>query len=315
MKDNFQMGNNVYDVVIMGGGPAGLTAGIYTSRDRLKTLVLEKSICGGLVSTADFIENYPGFPDGIKGADLMVKFKKQAETFETEIIELKEITSIKQENGKITVQTEKEEYISRSLIIALGSVPKMLGIPGEKEFRGKGVSYCATCDGPFFKDKDIAIVGCGNSGLQEGEALLKFVKSVTFVEYLPYMTAAKILQERLQKSQKAKFLLNHEITAINGTNMVNSVTVKDRQTNEEKKFPVSGVFMYVGFLPNSAFLKGIVELDKDGYIKTNEKMQTSVAGIYAVGDIRSKDVRQIDVACGEATVAAVSIRDYLIEEK
>lgn len=301
----------MYDVIIIGGGPAGLTAGIYTSRDRLKTLLLEKSICGGLVSTADFIENYPGFPDGIKGTDLMVKFKKQAETFETEIIELKEIKSIKPENGKITVQTEKEEYISRSLIIASGSVPKMLGIPGENEFRGKGVSYCATCDGPFFKDKDIAIVGCGNSGLQEGEALLKFVKSVTFVEYLPYMTAAKILQERLQKNKKAKFLLNHAIISINGANKVNSVTVKDRQTNEEKTVPVSGVFMYAGFLPNSEFLKGIVELDKDGYIKTNEKMQTSVTGIYAVGDIRSKEVRQIGVACGEATVAAVSIRDYL----
>ncbi|MBU1047341.1 MAG: FAD-dependent oxidoreductase [Candidatus Omnitrophica bacterium] len=303
----------MYDVIIIGGGPAGLTAGIYTSRDRLKTLVLEKSMCGGLVATADFIENYPGFPDGVKGVDLMVKLKKQAEVFGTEIVELKEIKSIKQESGKITVQTQKEEYISRSLIVASGSIPKMLGIPGETEFRGKGVSYCATCDGPFFKDKDIVIVGCGNSGLQEGKALLSFVKSVTFIDFLPFMKAAKILQEQLQGNKKVMFLLNHEVLSINGANTVNSVTVKNRQTNEEKMVLVSGVFMYAGFLPNSGFVKDIVELDKDGYIKTNEKMQTSVAGIYAVGDIRSKEVRQITVACGEATISAVSIRDYLQE--
>ncbi|MBU1630246.1 MAG: FAD-dependent oxidoreductase [Candidatus Omnitrophica bacterium] len=303
----------MYDVIIIGGGPAGLTAGIYTSRDRLKTLVLEKSMCGGLVATADFIENYPGFPDGVKGVDLMVKLKKQAEVFGTEIVELKEIKSIKQESGKITVQTQKEEYISRSLIVASGSIPKMLGIPGETEFRGKGVSYCATCDGPFFKDKDIVIVGCGNSGLQEGKALLSFVKSVTFIDFLPFMKAAKILQEQLQGNKKVTFLLNHEVLSINGANTVNSVTVKNRQTNEEKMVLVSGVFMYADFLPNSGFVKDIVELDKDGYIKTNEKMQTSVAGIYAVGDIRSKEVRQITVACGEATISAVSIRDYLQE--
>ncbi|MFH1548653.1 MAG: FAD-dependent oxidoreductase [Candidatus Omnitrophota bacterium] len=303
----------MYDVIIIGGGPAGLTAGIYTSRDRLKTLVLEKSMCGGLVATADFIENYPGFPDGVKGVDLMVKLKKQAEVFGTEIVELKEIKSIKQESGKITVQTQKEEYISRSLIVASGSIPKMLGIPGETEFRGKGVSYCATCDGPFFKDKDIVIVGCGNSGLQEGKALLSFVKTITFIDFLPFMKAAKILQEQLQGNKKVTFLLNHEVLSINGANTVNSVTVKNRQTNEEKMVLVSGVFMYAGFLPNSGFVKDIVELDKDGYIKTNEKMQTSVAGIYAVGDIRSKEVRQITVACGEATISAVSIRDYLQE--
>ncbi len=246
---------------------------------------------------------------------MIVKFKQQAQEFGTEIIELKEVKTVERIEGKIRVKTDKEEYNTHTLIVASGSIPKMLGIPGEKEFRGRGVSYCATCDGPLFKDKDIVIVGCGNSGLQEGEALLKFVKSVTFIEFLPFMTAAKILQERLQKNKKAKFLLNHSIIAINGKNVVDSVTVKNRQTNEEKKLKVSGVFMYAGFLPNSQFLKNIVELDNDGYIKTNEKMETSVSGIYAVGDVRSKEVRQIDVACGEATIAAISIRDYLKEKK
>ncbi len=303
----------MYDVIIIGGGPAGMTAGIYTSRDRLKTLILEKSMCGGLVSTADFIENYPGFTDGVKGIELMDKFKKQAEKFGTEILELKEIKNIKRQKGKITVHTEKEEYESRALIVASGSIPKALNIPGEKELRGRGVSYCAICDGPFFKDKDIAIVGCGNSGLQEGEALLKFVKSITFIEFLPFMKAAKILQERLQNNNKTTFLLNHAVTSINGKDSVDSITVKNRQTNEEKTITVAGVFMYAGFLPNSGFLRGIVKLDKDGYIKTDEKMQTSASGIYAIGDIRSKEVRQIDVACGEATIAAISVRDYLQE--
>ena len=305
------MENATYDVIIIGGGPAGLTAGIYTSRDRLKTLLLEKTICGGLPATTDLIENYPGFPDSIKGKDLMAKFKKQAQEFGTKIIELKEIKTVKKVAGKIKVQTEKEEYNAYTLIVASGSIPKTLGISGEKEFQGRGVSYCAICDGPFFKDKDVAVIGCGNSGLQEGEALLNYVKSVTFIEFLPYITAAKILQERLQKNKKATFLLNHMITSINGKNTVDSVTVKNRRTGEEKKVQVSGIFIYAGFLPNSGFLKGIVELDSEGYIETNERMETSVPGIYAVGDIRSKEVRQIDVACGEATIAAVFVRDYL----
>ena len=305
----------MYDVIIMGGGPAGLTAGIYTSRDRLKTLLLEKAMCGGLVSTTDTVENYPGFPEGVKGMDLMFKFKKQAEEFGTEVKELTKAKSIKFENRKIKVQTNKEEYTAYTLIVASGSIPKMLGIPGEKEFQGRGVSYCVICDGPFFKNKDVVVVGCGNSGLQEGEALLKFAKSVTFIEFLPYMTAAKILQERLQQNKKATFLLNHALVSINGDKAVDSVTVKNRQTKEEKTIKASGVFMYTGFLPNSKFLEGVVELDNAGYIKTNDRMETSVPGIYAIGDVRSKEVRQIDVACGEATIAAVSVRDYLRELK
>jgi thioredoxin reductase (NADPH) len=309
------MSNSVYDVIIIGGGPAGLTAGIYASRERFKTLLLEKAMCGGLPATTDLIENYPGFPGSVKGVDLMAKFKQQAQECGTEIIETKEVKTINRTEGKIKVKTDKEEYDTQTLIVASGSIPKTLNIPGEKEFRGRGVSYCATCDGPFFKDKDVAVIGCGNSGLQEGQAMLNYVKSITFIEFLPYMTAAKILQERLQKNKKVTFLLNHMLTSINGEDIVDSVTVKNRQTNEEKKIQVSGVFIYAGFLPNSQFLKDVVELDGKGYIKTNEKMETSVPGIYAIGDIRSKEVRQIDVACGEATIASIAVRDYLREIK
>ena len=307
------MAEVAYDVIIIGGGPAGLTAGIYTSRERLDTLLLEKQMCGGLTATTDLVENYPGFPEGVKGMDLMNRFKEQAEKFGVKISESEEVKRIEPVGKRIKVQTDEKEYNASAVIIASGSIPKKLNIPGEEKFRGKGVSYCATCDGPLFRDKDVAIIGCGNSGLQEGESLLKYVKSVTFIEFLPYMTADKILQERLQKNKNAKFLLNHMLTSIDGDTKVNSIQVKDRQTGEEKRLEVSGVFIYAGFLPNTKFLEGVVKLDKEGYIVTNDKMETSAPGIYAAGDVRSKDVRQIDTSCGDATIAAISAEGYIKE--
>jgi len=300
-----------YDVIIIGGGPAGLTAAIYTSREKMSTLLLEKGVCGGLPARTDRIENYPGFPDGVSGMDLMNRFKEQVGRFGAELLEIKEVKTISPDEEKITVKTSEAEYCASTVIIASGSVPKMLDVPGEKEFFGKGVSYCATCDGPFFRGKDVAVIGCGNSGLQEGEALLRHVKSISFIEFLPQMTAEKILQERLRKREKTKFLLNHKLISINGKENVQSIIIQDRQRAEKKEIRVLGVFIYAGFLPNSEFLKGIVEMDDSGYIKTGQDMQTSVPHIYAVGDVRSKQVRQIDVACAEATIAAISIRNYL----
>ncbi|MEA3500892.1 MAG: thioredoxin-disulfide reductase [Candidatus Marinimicrobia bacterium] len=312
--EDFKMNNNTADVIIIGGGPGGLTTAIYTSRGGLNTVLLEKNICGGLPATTDLIENYSGFPDGINGMELMEKFKKQTLRFGTNIIEFKEVKKVEPVGEKIKIQTTDKEYYAYTVIVASGSVPKKLNVPGEKEYESKGVSYCATCDGPLYRDKDVAVIGCGNSGLQEGEGLLNYAKSVTFIEFLPFMTAESILQERLQKNKKANFLLNHELISINGDQYVNSITVKDRQTNEEKKIEISGIFIYAGFLPNSKFLKDVVELDKLGNIITNEKMETSVPGIYAVGDIRSKKVRQISVACGEGTIAAISAHDYIKEK-
>jgi thioredoxin reductase (NADPH) len=311
--ENFKMTNTTADVIIIGGGPGGLTTAIYTSRGGLNTILLEKGICGGLPATTDLIENYSGFPDGINGMELMEKFKKQTLRFGANIIEFKEVKKIEPAGKRIKIQTTDKEYYAYTVIVASGSVPKKVNVPGEEEYQNKGVSYCATCDGPLYKGKDVAIIGCGNSGLQEGEALLNYVKSVTFIEFLPYMTAESILQERLQKNEKTNFFLNHMLTSINGDKYVNSVTVKDRQTNKEKKIEVSGVFIYAGFLPNSKFLEDVVKLDQLGNIITNEKMETSVPGIYAVGDIRSKMVRQIDVACGEGTIAAISAHDYIRE--
>lgn len=302
---------NTYEVVIIGGGPAGLTAAIYTSRELLNTLLLEKGTSGGLPAATELVENYPGFPEGTNGMELMKKFKAQAKKFGVKINEFEEVKQVEPLGKKITVKTDGEEYSAEAVIIASGSIPKKLGVPGEEKFFGKGVSYCVACDGPLFKEQEVAVIGTGNSGLQEGEALLKYVNKITFVEFLPAMTASRILQERLKKSEKAKFLLNHQLTSINGDNQVTSITVKNRETGEEKEIKVSGIFIYAGFLPNSKFLEGVVKLDDSGYIITNEKMETSAPGIYAVGDIRSKNVKQISVACGEGTLAAISVGEYL----
>ncbi|HDM37579.1 MAG TPA: thioredoxin-disulfide reductase [Candidatus Omnitrophica bacterium] len=300
----------MYDVIIIGGGAAGLTAGIYTSRGKLKTLLLEKNIPGGLTATTDLIENYPGFPDGINGMELMDRIKRQAERFGTQIV-LSEAKGIKPLTGEIEVQTDKESYKAYSVIIATGSIPKRLNIPGEEEFRGRGVSYCATCDGALYRDKEVAVIGCGNSGLQEGEFLLKFVKNITFVEFLPRMNAEKILQERLTRQKNTEFLLNHRLISINGKEKIDSITVEDRQSGEEKTIKVSGVFIYAGFLPNTDFLKGVVRLDDSGFIITDETMQTSTPGIFAVGDVRSGATRQIDNACADGTRAAIACQDYI----
>lgn len=300
-----------YDIIIIGGGPAGLTAGIYASRARLKTLLLEKNITGGLAATTDKLENYPGFPDGISGMDLLERMRKQAERFGTEIKEFEEVRDVKPLNKRIEITTVQGKYSALSVIIASGSEPKKLNVPGEEKFRGRGVSYCATCDGPLFGEKDVAVVGCGDSGLQEGEYLLKFVKSITFVEFLPRMTAEKILQERFQNRKNTRFLLNHKLISINGGETVSSIVVRDREKGKEEELPVSGVFVYIGLKPNSDFLKDVVELDTSGFVVTNEKTETSIPGIFAAGDIRSKDVRQVSTAVGEGTIAAIAAEKYI----
>jgi len=302
-----------YDVIIIGGGAAGLTAAIYTSRENLRTLLLEKMLCGGLVASTAHIENWPGTPEGVNGADLIEKFKQQALKFGTQITEFAEVTKVEPLEKKVKVTTSNGSYTGKTLIVATGSVPKKLNVPGETEFYGKGVSYCATCDGPFYKGKDIAVIGCGDSGLQEGESLLAFVKSVTFIEFLPFIKAQKILQDRVQKKPNTKFLLNHTVTSINGDKTVSSITVKNRQTNKEEIINIQGVFIYVGFLPNTKFLQGVVKLDEAGYVIADDDMRTSILGIYAAGDVRSKKIRQITNACGEGTIAALAARDYIKE--
>ena len=302
-----------YDVIIIGGGPGGLTAAVYASREGLNTILLEKMMCGGRVALTAHIENWPGTPDGVTGIDLMEKLKQQAQKFGTQITEFAEVTKVEPLEKAVKVVTNGGSYIGKTLIVATGSVPKKLNVPGEDKFYGKGVSYCATCDGPFYKGKDVAVIGCGDSGLQEGESLLGFVKTVTFIAYRPFMKARQILQERVKKKPNAKFLLNHIVTSINGDKTVASITAKERQTGKEQTIDVQGIFVYIGFLPNTNFLQGVVNLDPAGCVITDDNMQTSVRGIYAAGDVRSKKIRQITNACGEGTIAAIAARDYIKE--
>ena len=277
-----------YDLIIIGGGPAGLTAGIYATRAKLKTVLLERLNVGGLVASTDWVENYPGFPEGISGADLTKKMEDQAIKFGLQITPYKEVNSADLKGKVKTIKVDDEEYKAKAVIVASGTEPKKLNIPGEEKFKGRGVSYCATCDGAFFKEKDIVMIGGGSSGIQEGLFLTRFVRSITVVEFMPHLNAEKILEERARKDPKFSFLLNHMATSINGENQIESVTIKNRETNQEKTVPCAGVFIYVGWDPKTEFLKGQVDLDKWEYVIAGEDTKTSMPGVFAAGDVREK---------------------------
>lgn len=304
------MDKKEYDLVIIGAGPAGLTAGLYGARSGLRTVILERIMPGGYVASISFIENYPGFTDGIKGYDLAENMKKQAQRFGAEIkgTEVKAVTSIDQ--GFMLV-THTKKYTARSIVIAAGTTHRTLGVPGEDTLQGRGVSYCATCDGPLFKNKTVAVIGCGNSGLQEGRFLLNFTKKIVFVDILSRIVAEPVLQKPLEDDERVEFLLNHEVMSINGDKIVESITVKNRAHGKEKMIPVNGVFIYAGLTPLSQNFKDLVQLDAQGFIITDEKLQTSIPGIFAAGDIRAHTIRQIITACGDGAAAALYAYQYI----
>jgi thioredoxin reductase (NADPH) len=305
--------DKIYDLIILGGGPAGLTSAIYATRARLDTLLIEKAMPGGYVSSTDWIDNYPGFTEGISGMELSKKMEDHAKRFGANII-VAEVMEVDLKSEPKTVKTNQGNYQARAIILATGNEPKKLNVSGEEKFRGKGVSYCATCDGPFFKDKDIVIVGCGNSGIQEGLYLLRFVKSITYVEILPYIIAEKILQEKALGEPKMKLYLEHQISSINGKDRVESVTIQNLKTKEKVIIPAQGVFFYVGLVPKTEFLKGKINLDKDGYIIADENTRTDTPGVFAAGDVRQKNLRQIVTATSDGAIAAFMAQKYL-EEK
>lgn len=299
----------VYDLIIIGGGPAGLTAGIYALRARLNTILLEKFIPGGIAVTTDIVENYPGFIS-ISGTDLMQKFEEHAREVGLKVIS-ETVEKIEIKDKVKIIYTSNNRYETLSIVIATGTYHKRLNISGESKLIGKGVSYCAVCDGPLFKNKNIAVIGCGNSGIQEGLFLLKFVNHITFVEFLPYITADKILQERIQSSPKATFYLNHTLNSINGENGVASITITDKATGKQDTINIDGVFIYIGLVPNTKFLDNVVKLDKSGYVITNDNLETSVTGVFAAGDVRSKYLRQIVTSAGDGALAAFMAGEYI----
>ena len=297
----------IYDLVIVGAGPAGITAGIYAKRARLKAVVIEKLGVGGQIVVSDSVENYPGFPE-ISGYELMQKFEEQARSFDLEI-EDGEVVEITDEGEYKSVRTDDRDYKTRSVIIASGAKPSRLGVKGEAELIGKGVSFCATCDGFFFRDKDILVVGGGDSAITEALFLSKIVNKVYVAHRRSELRAAKILQERAFANPKIEFVWNSVVEEITGKDTVEGVILRDVVTEERSGLAVSGVFMYVGLVPNTGFVD--VEKDDAGFILTDERLATSVTGIFAAGDCRTTLLRQVATAVGDGALAAVSAERYL----
>jgi len=301
----------VYDVIIIGGGPAGLGAAIYSSRARMSTLIIEKAGCGGLIAITDNLENYPGFDKGINGFELTSKMEQQARTSGAEITYGEVVAIETDETLKKVILTDKT-YITKTIIIASGSSFKKLGVQGEEEFIGRGISFCATCDGPFFKNKEVAVIGGGNSALQEALFLTKFASKITLIHRRNEFRAAKILQERVAAEPKIKIILDTVVEEITGTQTIEKIKVRNINSSAAEEISVDGVFIFIGWTPNTKFLmNNKIALDEKGYILTDEQMKTAIDGIYACGDVRKKSLRQVVTAVSDGATAAVSAHHYI----
>jgi thioredoxin reductase (NADPH) len=304
----------IYDVIIIGAGPAGMTAAVYTSRANLSTLMLERGVPGGQMANTEDVENYPGF-EHILGPELSTKMFEHAKKFGAEYAygDVKEV--IDGEEYK-TIITGNKEYKARAIIIATGAEYKKLGVPGEKELGGRGVSYCAVCDGAFFKGKELVVVGGGDSAVEEGVYLTRFASKVTIVHRRDQLRAQKILQQRAFENEKIDFIWNHTVKQINEKDgKVESVTLVHTQTGEEQVFKTDGVFIYIGMVPLSKPFEKLGITNENGYIETNDRMETKVPGIFAAGDVREKTLRQIVTATGDGSIAAQSAQHYVEELK
>ena len=299
-----------YDVIIIGGGPAGLTAGLYTARAKLESLLLEKLAIGGLIANAELVENFPGFPAGIGGLDLTDLMQQQATKFGLQTL-LAEVTGIELEKDRKLVKTTEGDFIAKALIIAGGSKRQKLNVPGETEFTGKGVSYCATCDAPLFSDKTVAVVGGGNAAVSEVLHASKFASRVILIHRRNELRASAILQERVFAEPKIEFLWDTTVDSIEGENLVKRLRLNQVKTGEKSTLEVDGIFVSIGIQPDTDYLKGIVPLDSVGYIITDKNMQTEVPGIFAAGDIRQDSIRQSISAAGDGATAAVYAHRFL----
>ena len=299
-----------YDVIIIGGGPAGLSAGIYTARARLSTLLVEKMAIGGQIINALEVENYPGYKDGISGVDLTLSMHEQATRFGVETFS-DEVTGIKLEGGQKIVTTFTGEFAAKAVILAGGSERQKINVPGEKEYTGKGVSYCATCDGAFYRDKVVAVLGGGNSAVTEALELTKFASKILLIHRRNELRATKILQEKLLANPKIQPVWNTIVEEISGKQFVEKLKVKHAETNQPTELDVSGVFVSVGTQPATGYLKGLINLDAGGAIIINDRLETNVPGIFAAGDIRSGSIKQVIAAAGDGAIAAVNAGKYI----
>ncbi|MDP8914883.1 MAG: thioredoxin-disulfide reductase [Thermoproteota archaeon] len=306
--------SQAYDVVIIGSGPAGYTAGIYTSRAKLKTRIVSGTLPGGQLMTTSEVENYPGFPNGIFGPELMMNMRQQAERFGTCIVD-DEVIRVDFNKRPFEVTSHSETCEAHSVIICTGASPRKLGIPSEEQFAGRGVSYCATCDGPFFKGEDIVVVGGGDTALEEATFLTKFGKSVRLVHRRASLRASKILQQKAFENPKIEFLWNRVISTIEGDRKVGAVTVKDVENGLEQRLPAGGIFVAIGHEPNTAIYKGQIELDNKGYIILKNHTATNIEGVFAAGDVHDFRYRQAITAGGFGCMAALDVEKWLTERK
>ncbi len=309
------MAKSDYQLIILGGGPAGLTAGLYASRHRVEVLLVEKGAVGGQVLATDWVDNYPGFPDGVSGSDLVAKMTAQASRFG---LETKNGNVVKVELAgaeKKLILESGDVLHSRALIISTGARPNKLGISGEEQFAGRGVSYCATCDGPFYRDQRIVVVGGGDTAVQEADFLTRFASSVTIIHRRDKLRAAKVLQEKAFANKRIEFIWNANVIAIEGEKEVERVKIR-KIDGTESDIPGKGIFILIGTIPNNEMLPlEQLGVDQHGFIKTDNEMRTSIPGVMAAGDIRSKAVRQIVNGAGEGAVAAITAEHYLSESE
>ena len=307
-----QASRTYYDLVIVGGGPAALTAGIYTAREGLSTLIIERAGIGGQAGITQEIENYPGFPEPISGAELAGRLRQQAERFDVEVLSAQEVTSLEPDGDNWAVRVRSgNEYCCPPVVVATGATYRRLDVPGESDLIGAGIHFCATCDGPFYKGKDVVVVGGGNSGFQEGIFLTKFAKSVTIIERADRVRASQALQDKVAGRDDIEVLTQATIERFKGNGRLSSIIVKDEATGQTREISPGAVFVFIGLLPNTELVRGLVELDELGFIVTQSNLETSVTGLFAAGDCRHGSTKQIASAVGEGATVALMVREYL----
>ena len=301
-----------YDLIVIGGGPAGLTAAIYAAREGIETLIIEKGALGGQIAVTEQIDNFPGFPEGITGAEFSERLRKQAARFDAEILQAQEVMELIDHKPHRGVKTRDGSlYCAMTLLIATGASYKRLKIPGEQELLGINVHYCATCDGPFYKGKELLVLGGGNSATEEGIFLTKFASKVTLVDIAPELKASQILKEQILEHPKVDVILNSKVVEFKGRRKLEGVVIQNNETGEVQELHPEGVFVFIGMSPNTRFLEEIMDLDESGFIPTDRNLETKIPGIFAAGDVRKGSTNQAASAAGEGVTAALMIREYL----
>ena len=304
--------NKFYDLIVVGSGPAGLTAALYAAREGIETLVIERGGVGGQAGITERLDNFPGFPEGISGAEFAKRLRQQAERFGVEILSAQEVTGVGVDGMYRSVQTaDGAEYRAWAVLLAVGSTYRRLGIPGEEDFIGAGVHFCATCDGPFYKGKDVLVIGGGNSAGEEGLFLTKFASHVTIATRGSGLSASKVVVEKVEEHPNIDVLTNVTPIKFQGDTHLQSVVIKDKEQGEQREIHPAGVFVFIGLQPNTHLVQGVVDLDERGFIQTDGMLQTTIPGIFAAGDVRSDSTKQAASAAGEGAAAALAIRRYI----